>query len=283
MRIDTYTILAVLLAIVLAGVVGYTAYREEYRFYEKGTLYVLDAYMSINYIGDYGVISAYLKPEGVYGYGFTLLKDPDEPLPHLYVMLGTQNEWYSLGLLNDSTIRFRLVIDTTTKYALVIYRTSPDNYTSREYRLSEIPSLKSLYLAVFNITGRSHEYPVVRISYIHVFVSNKTLEEVEQEVRNMTLTDLPGSLALSVENLSIGIATSTTRTTTETIETITTARSTTTPQTEIATSSPEIEPIEPVVTTETTYVVYIVIGATITLLVIVFLLKRRAERGSPGP
>ncbi|WP_245521816.1 hypothetical protein [Staphylothermus hellenicus] len=174
-QIPKYTILTLILLLIFSQSIHvFSAYREEYPVKGQGNLYLLDVDINIYRIGNYGVISIYLKPDGVYAYGITVLKDPDREAYSLYLMLGTQNEWYYLGDSDEPNLKFRLFIDVNSSRAVVVY----DNCLIREYNLSHIPKLKKLYVSSFNITGRQADYPRFIINSLKASVLNISINNL---------------------------------------------------------------------------------------------------------
>ncbi|ABN70585.1 hypothetical protein Smar_1496 [Staphylothermus marinus F1] len=165
----------ILLLIISQSTHVFSAYREEYSIKEQGNLYFLDVNINIYRIGNYGVISIYLKPDGVYAYGITVLKDPDKEAYSMYLMLGTQNEWYYLGDSDEPNLKFRLFIDVNISRAVVVY----DNCSIREYNLSYIPKLKELYVSSFNITGKQADYPRFIINSLKAGVLNTSINDLK--------------------------------------------------------------------------------------------------------
>jgi len=259
-----FAIALTVLALALASVQSYSFFRHEYALTARGSTYVLDVLVSINYIGNYGVVSVYLKPEGVYAYGFTILKDPDEPKPHLYLMLGPQNAWYDMGLLNESTIRMRLAIDSSNNTALIVADDKVQHYT-----LQYAPSITSLYLSVFNITGSEASYPQIDIEFIRIYATNSSLGEIEDIVKDLKSAEL-GLLALSIENKVIEPPRKTSPT------------PTTTSPTEKPTPTTPVSPQLPAITPEDTMFVVVLVIA-LSALIAVVLVAYLWGRGSPGP
>jgi hypothetical protein len=151
--------------------ITHSAYRWSYRINGRGSMYILESNITIEKIGNYGVIAEYLKPEGVYAYGVVIMKDPDSKYPDIYVVLGTQDHWFHLGILKDPSFNYRLFIDLNRSRAIIVY----DNCSMREYGIQGHPLIKTLYLSIFNITGRASDYPKVIINS-RVFVLNTSLE-----------------------------------------------------------------------------------------------------------
>ncbi len=197
--------LLLIIALILSSIPVKTAYRRTYSLKASGKTYILDLRIILENIGDYGVISIYLRPEGTYAYGFTLLKDPDEKYPHLYLMLGLQDKWFDLGLWNKTYIRLRLVIDTNSSKALLVLF----EQGSREYNLTYVPKLKQLYLSVFNITGRNADYPSIYISKLKVIVTNNTLNDIINVVKDLN-REVNGTTGFLLKNYGIGLLVETT-------------------------------------------------------------------------
>ncbi len=205
MRYTGLLIATILLSTLLAPIMVESAFRKQYDIEVKGNTYILDLYMVLEKLDEYGVVSIYLMPEGGYAYGLTILKDPDEPSPHIYLMLGLQHQWFDLGLLNTTMIRFRLIIDRNSSKALLVMQDSSRVYSN----LSKIPVLEKLHISDFNITGRDKDYPSIYISFLHVYVSNKTIDELEDIAKDLTKS-FNETIALSLEDYGLNIKVSTT-------------------------------------------------------------------------
>lgn len=174
-RSAKFFIVLLLILIISSSMQVFSAYRQEYSIGREGNLYILDIDINIYRIGNYGVISIYMKSDGVYAYGITVLKDPDKEALSMYLMLGAQDEWYDLGEAAGPNIRFRLFIDVNSSKAVVIY----NSCSLREYNLSYIPRLKKLYVSSFNITGRSANYPGFAVNSLKVYVLNSTINDLK--------------------------------------------------------------------------------------------------------
>ena len=151
-----------------------SAYRKAFKIEEVGRTYILDFNFIVEDIGDYGVITVYMRPDGGYAYGLAIMKDPDEPKPHIYLIMGLQHQWYDLGLLNTSFVRGRIVVDTNSTLARVIL----PNY-NKTFNLSYIPKPNTLYIALFNSTSREEDYPEIYIDHINVYVVNESLDQIK--------------------------------------------------------------------------------------------------------
>jgi len=247
-------------------------FRRDYSIEVSGNLYILDLEIRVRELGDYGVISIYLAPEGVYAYGVTVLKHPDEPKPHIYVMVGGQAMWFDAGFLEEDTLRFRIAVDRNLSRALAI---TP--WFSRTYDLDFTPSIKRLSINVFNVTEREAPAPSLLVVFARVFVLNNTLTELTDQLYNLS-SQVSTAAALSIENLEIGYTTEAKQQTPAPVET---PHSTYTPR---SVTSPETTtpPARRVAGAEATAVItaLLIVGAAASLL-IVAAYKRR--RGSPGP
>ncbi len=178
----------VLIASIVLSLYAYpvsAAYRREYSLKGRGTLYVMDLVLIIEDISNYGVISIYLRPDGVYAYGLTIMKDPDEEYPHMYLMLGAQDKWFNLGFLRGDAINMRLVVDLNSSQAVLFY-----NNSFRKYNISSVKNFEELYISSFNITGRASDYPRMNIRELKVWIANYTL--------NNSLIDELGNLELNL-------------------------------------------------------------------------------------
>jgi hypothetical protein len=151
--------------------VTHSAYRWGYRINGKGSMYILESNITIENIGNYGVIAEYLRPEGVYAYGIMIAKDPDKEYPDIYVILGTQDHFFHLGVLKNMSFNYKLFIDLNKSKAILVY----SNCSTREYKIQGHPLIKALYLSIFNITGRTSDYPRVSINS-RIFVLNASIE-----------------------------------------------------------------------------------------------------------
>ncbi len=171
MRYSTYLPIIVIVFILSSVYVAYSAYREVYDLRYTGSLYVLDLNITLEEINNYGVVSMYLRPHGVYAYGVSILKDPDEDKPHLYLMIGPQDKWYDLGLIGYN-LSLRIVFDLNSSKAVVYY-----NGQILRYKLSSIRGVNKLYIASFNITGRMYEYPRISLNRVVVWSANYTLND----------------------------------------------------------------------------------------------------------
>ena len=179
------TLILILLFISTQSLIVSSAYRRNYEIPVKGNVYVLDVKLMIENIGDYGVISVYLAPEGGYAYGFTILKDPDENFSRVYIMAGSQNKWFDAGILNYDIIRLRLVVDKNSSKMIVL------SYSyNNTFSLNFTPTIKRLYISVFNITSRASDYPSVYIEFLKIYVANTTLDKLN----NTLLYNLNSSL-----------------------------------------------------------------------------------------
>jgi len=175
----------------------YSAYRKNYEVEVKGNTYILDLKLNIINIGDYGVVSIYLAPEGGYAYGLTILKDPDEKHPHMYVMVGGQKDWFDAGLLNTTVIRFRLIYDYNSSKAVIISY----NY-NHTFNLSFTPFIKRLYVSVFNLTSRAADYPSIYIEFLKVYVYNETIDKLNKTVYELN-KELKGTPVLELRDYGI--------------------------------------------------------------------------------
>lgn len=158
----------------------HSAYRESIPIPVKGNLYILDVDMNIRFINDYGVVTIYFKPAGGYGYGFIVMKDPDEDSPHIYLMVGSQSNWCDLGSQNSSSIKFRLFIDYNLSKIVYLF----NNYT-RVYDLDFVPRIEYMYLSLFNLISRSSDYPRIYINYMRIYVLNNTLDNIDTSIENI--------------------------------------------------------------------------------------------------
>lgn len=247
-----FGIVFLIILIIISSIVVYSAYREKYSLDVKGYTYILDLKIDIISLKDYGVISIYLASEGGFAYGITVLKDPDEKYPHLYVMAGDQGKWFDAGYINISVLRFRIIFDrNTSKTVFISY-----SYNST-FNLDFTPMIKKLYISVFNITGRRADYPSIYIDFIRVYVYNESLNELNNTIYDLNKT-LNKTLVLEISNKGINY---------EPYEEL---------NPEIFTPN-NIDILLLVIST----IVLIVICISIIILVISYM--GRVKRGSPGP
>jgi len=253
--------LVVLVVLLTAIQPVYGSYRESRDILVKASLYILDATVEVRYLGDYGVIALYLAPEGGYAYGIAVLKNPDEPRPHIYAIAGGQSAWYSIGFLNTSLLRFRIILDYNESKLVAVL----DN-TVRDFKLGFTPQVKKLYISVFNATSRAVDIPAVTIKLLEVHAFNKTLSELSVNALDLNTTVSGGVLVFSTQNLE----------------------ATTTPVTEPP-RTPEEEPQPPKQDYTTLALITALALAVIAVAAITaYMVTKRAEStrsaaGSPGP
>jgi len=239
----------------------HSSYRKSYDIPVKASLYILDATIEVSYLGDYGVFALYLAPEGGYAYGIAVLKDPEEPLPRIYAIAGGQSAWYSVGFLNTSLLRLRIILDYSESKLVAVL----DN-TVREFKLDFTPQVKRLYISVFNATSRAADTPDVAIKLLEVRAFNKTLSELGANLLSLNTTVSGGILVFSTKNLE----------------------ATTTPVTELPGVTEE-KPQPPVRDYATLALIAALVFAVAAVAAITaYLITKRAERsrsvaGSPGP
>ncbi len=172
-QIYSSLLIVFLVSLAIVPATTLSAYRVSYPLkHPRGTLYMLYFRGVIERFGDYGVFTAYLKPDGIYAYGIILLKDPGEDGIHAYLMAGTQDKWIDLGLLKSRNITLIILVDPYGKIMLARL----NNETSR-INLTETSSIDELYIAALNITGRNMDYPIVNISRLLVYTANNTLKK----------------------------------------------------------------------------------------------------------
>lgn len=157
-----------------------SAYRESIPIPVKGNLYILDLDMNITSIDDYSVVAIYFKPTGGYGYGFIVMKDPDENNPRVYLIVGNQSSWYDAGLLNNTEVKFRVAIDYNSSKIVFLF-----NNATKSFIQSFIPRVESLYLSLFSIKSRVADYPEVFIKYMRVYVLNNTIDQIDINKENI--------------------------------------------------------------------------------------------------
>ncbi|MEM1554975.1 MAG: hypothetical protein QXM54_00345 [Desulfurococcaceae archaeon] len=152
----------------------YSAFRTVFDIHFYASTYVIEVELVLKYIDNYGVVSIHASTNGVYAYGFLILKDPDEEEPHLYIYAGLQNETFNASLLKDKVFRARLAVSIEEDLVMVFLN-------QQVYRLhSRTPKygLKKIYLSVFNATGREYDYPSIYISSIRIYGCNQTVESL---------------------------------------------------------------------------------------------------------
>lgn len=249
-------VVIVLLIILIGGM--YTpvdaAYRKGVSLGKPAKNYLMILSVNIISFENYGFMSVYLKPDGVYGYGLTVLKDPDEELIHAYLMAGTQRNWYDLGFIENKSFTFIifLSIENSTLYYYW-------NNSTHKLNLSFTPTIEELYISVGNITGRSSTYPSIVFEKLLVYSTNNTLRK---EI--ISLED-PGEIARDLNMTLIADLSETTP-----VNTITsTPTPTTTTTTTVNGRIPDI-------------VFYVVATALIMMAVFLILIGLQKKR-SPGP
>jgi len=268
--------LVVVLVLLTAIQSVYSSYRKSHDIPVKANLYILDASIEVSYLGNYGVLALYLAPEGGYAYGVAVLKDPDEPLPHIYAIAGGQSAWYSAGFLNTNLLRFRIVLDYSESKLVAVL-----DSTVKEFKLGFTPQVKKLYISVFNATSRAADTPAVTIKLVEVRAFNKTLSELGASVLDLNTTVNGGVLVLSIRDLKTGVAPvpATTTLATETAST---------PTAELP-ETPEEKPQPPTQDYTTPALITVLAFAVIAVAAIIdYIITKRAERsrsaaGSPGP
>ncbi len=148
------------------------AYRKGVSLGKPAKNYLMILSVNISSFGNYGFMSVYLKPDGVYGYGLTVLKDPDEDSLHAYLMAGTQKNWYDLGFVENRSFTFIIFLSLENNTLYYYW----DNSTHK-LNLSFTPTIEELYISVGNVTGRSSTYPSLVFEKLLVYSTNNTLRE----------------------------------------------------------------------------------------------------------
>ncbi len=242
----------------------YAVFRKTYPITRSGSLYVIELNITINKIGDYGVFTTYIKPEGVYAYGIIMMKNPNDKYPVAYVMAGTQNEWYYYGEITSGKLYLRILIDFNSSKILVV----DQNCVKKEYKINYRPIIKYLYISSFNITGKKYPQPDIEIEQLRVYVSNKTINDLSNNTCAPELSLGTPVIIISHTPTATTIFTTTTQPYTETT---TTTRQTTTSTT---IHSPQLG-IE--------NMFFIVLLVLLMGVILVGLLLLIHEKRSPGP
>ena len=207
---------------------------------------------------DYGVFTTYIKPEGVYAYGIMIIKDPNYEHPIAYIMAGAQNQWFHYTNITDNRLYLRIFIDFNSSKILVI----DEDCKTKEYKINDKPMIKQLYIASFNVTGKTHPQPDISINKLRLYVSNHTINEL---INNICAPKLGlGKPVLDISHTQ-------TETTTTTTSQTSTETTTTTQKTTTTTSIQQTIPNE-------FFLAILVIGV---ILIGVLLLTRKKR--SPGP
>lgn len=160
--------------------------------------YVIEVYLDVEHIDDYGVVSIHATTNGVYAYGFLILKDPGEEEPHLYIIAGLQNETFDASLLKDRVFRARLALSIVEGLVMV-------SINDRVLRIrSKIPEigLKKVYLSVFNATGREYDYPSIYIHSVKIYGCNQTLESLQYSLTRFN-ESIPCYSKVLLENVAV--------------------------------------------------------------------------------
>jgi len=170
MSLRRIVVFTLIIALLLNASINESAFRKIYDIQPEGKIYILEFETHIITISDYGVFSLYLSSDGGYCYGVTILKHPDEKTTHLYLMTGSQDQWYDGGLFNLNNVKFRIILDLENKTMLVY-----SNIYNGTFNLTYTPLIKKLYISAFNITSRKADYPHINIRELKVYVLNDTV------------------------------------------------------------------------------------------------------------
>jgi len=215
------TVIILFLIVLSTASSTYAVYRKTYPITRSGSLYIIELNITINKIGDYGVFTTYIKPEGVYAYGIIMMKNPNDKYPVAYIMAGTQNNWYYYGEISSKKLYLRIFIDFNSSKILVVDK----DCIKREYKINYKPMIKYLYISNFNITGKKYPQPDIDIDQLRVYVSNRTINNLSN---NICAPELGlGTLVINISHTP----TKTTTTSLTTTQTPTGTTSTTTQQT----------------------------------------------------
>jgi len=259
------TVIILFLIVLSTASLTYAIYRKTYPISRSGSLYVIELNITINKIGDYGVFTTYIKPEGVYGYGIIMMKNPDDKYPVAYIMAGTQNDWYYYGEITSKILYLRIFIDFNSSKILLVDK----DCAKREYEINYKPMIKYLYISSFNITGKKNPQPDINIDRLRVYVSNKTINDISN---NICAPEL--GLGTPVINISRS-PTKTTTVSTTTTQPYTETTSTTTQQTTTMTISSPQQVKENMI-----FLVFLALLIGVTLIGLLLLTHKKR---SPGP
>jgi len=170
MSLCRVVVFILIIVLVLNASINESAFRKTYDIQPEGKIYILEFEASILTIGDYGVFSIFLSSDGGFTYGVTILKHPDEETTHLYIMAGSQDQWYDGGLFNLDNIKFRIILNFENNTMLVY-----SNIYNGIFNLTYTPLIKKLYISVFNVTSRKADHPHINIRELKVYVLNNTI------------------------------------------------------------------------------------------------------------
>jgi len=219
------TVIILFLIVLSTASSTYAVYRKTYPITRSGSLYVIELNITINKIGDYGVFTTYIKPEGVYAYGIIMMKNPNDKYPVAYIMAGTQNNWYYYREISSKKLYLRIFIDFNSSKILVVDR----NCIKREYKINYKPMIKYLYISNFNITGKKYPQPDIDINQLRVYVSNKTINNISN---NICAPELGlGTLVINISHTPTKTTTTSSTTTQSPTETTSTSTQQTTTKT----------------------------------------------------
>lgn len=168
-----------------------------------GLIVVLEVKLVELNIRDYGVVSIYMTPTGAYAYGFTLLKNPDEERPHIYIHAGLQNETFDGGYLYTDFFKARIAVLMKLNETVATYTTGSDvkKFSLKTPVLFE--KISRVVVASINVTGREADYPSLKIEYVKVTAIDTHSEEVLDMLINID-KEINGSTQILVENENIG-------------------------------------------------------------------------------
>lgn len=178
----------------------YSAYRTVLSFNIYALIYVLEINLSVEHIDNYGVISIHATSEGVYAYGFLILKDPDNEKPILYAYAGLQNETFYISELDENTFQARLVIPINEGGLLLVHGESIIELRTRRPRIG----LNKIYLSVFNVTGREYDYPSIFIHSIKIYACNQSIDSIYEALVDLN-NSIPCYGEVLVKNQAINI------------------------------------------------------------------------------
>ncbi len=243
----------------------HAVFRKTYPITLSGSLYVIELNITINKIGDYGVFTTYIKPEGVYAYGIIIMKYPDNKYPVAYIMAGTQNNWYYYGEITSKKLYLRMFIDFNSSKILIVDR----DCAKREYKINYKPLIKYLYISSFNVTGKKYPQPDIDINQLRIYVSNKTINNLSNSICTLEL-----GLGVPVINISHTASKTTTVSTTTRSYTETTSTTIQQKTTSTTTSSPQPGKENMI------FLIFLVLLIGVTLIGLLLLTHKKR---SPGP
>ncbi len=223
---------------------------------------------TVKNMGNYGYASIYLTYNGVYAYGFIILKAPEKK-PEIYIMAGDQNHW--LGPVRDVYIGEEIIIHILIlENKTLLYNISGK---TGKYNLTYLPPLTTLHLVVGNVTGRTSMAPKIVFNKIIVYVTNSSLSG--REINIALLHGYPPQSMVVGLNMSFTPIITTTVTTTLTpIITSSSVLNTTTTTTRSITMSSSTQPGWG---EQQSFAVVITI--IVLVIVIMFLLRKKISAG----